>query len=46
MAARAKWWLEWEFWTVLLLTGLIFGFRLGETPPNGEEPAGDKSRGK
>ena len=38
MASRARWWLEWEFWAVLLLTGLIYGSRLGETPPNGEEP--------
>ena len=38
MAPRTQWWLEWEFWAVLLLTGLIFGLRLGETPPSGEEP--------
>ena len=38
MASRARWWLEWEFWVVLLLTGLIYGSRLGETPPSGEEP--------
>ena len=38
MAPRARWWLEWEFWAVLLLTGLIYGSRLGETPPSGEEP--------
>ena len=38
MASQARWWLEWEFWAVLLLTGLIYGSRLGETPPTGEEP--------
>jgi 4-amino-4-deoxy-L-arabinose transferase-like glycosyltransferase len=38
MAPKARWWLEWEFWAVLLLTGLIYGSRLGETPPSGEEP--------
>jgi 4-amino-4-deoxy-L-arabinose transferase-like glycosyltransferase len=38
MAPSARWWLEWEFWVVLLLTGLIYGSRLGETPPSGEEP--------
>ena len=38
MADRARWWLEWEFWTVLLLAGLIYGSRLDETPLGGEEP--------
>ena len=38
MAPRARWWMEWEFWVVLLLTGLIYGSRLSETPPSGEEP--------
>ena len=38
MAPRARWWLEWEFWVVLLLAGLIYGSRLSETPPSGEEP--------
>ena len=30
--------MEWEFWVVLFLTGLIYGSRLSETPPGGEEP--------
>jgi len=38
MEPRARWWLEWEFWVVLVLTGLIYGTRLSEAPPNGEEP--------
>ncbi len=38
MASGARWWLEWEFWAVLLLAGLIYGSRLGETPLGGEEP--------
>ena len=38
MGPRVRWWLEWEFWAILLLTGLIFGTRLGEVPPSGEEP--------
>jgi 4-amino-4-deoxy-L-arabinose transferase-like glycosyltransferase len=38
MVRCARWWLEWEFWAVLLLAGLIYGTRLSETPPGGEEP--------
>ena len=38
MPPRAQWWLEWEFWAVLLLVGLIYGSRLGDAPPSGEEP--------
>ena len=38
MSLRARWWLEWEFWAVLLLTGLIYGSRLGDALPSGEEP--------
>ncbi len=38
MAPNARWWLEWEFWVALLMTALIYGSRLSETPPTGEEP--------
>jgi 4-amino-4-deoxy-L-arabinose transferase-like glycosyltransferase len=38
MAPGARWWREWEFWVVLLMAGLIYGSRLSETPPSGEEP--------
>jgi len=38
MEPRARWWLEWEFWVVLFLTGLIYGSRLSEALPTGEEP--------
>ena len=37
MASHARWWREWEFWAVPLLVGVIFGSRLSQTPPNGEE---------
>ena len=36
MVTAARWWLEWEFWAVLLLTCLIYGLRLGEVPPEYE----------
>ena len=38
MTSPSRWVLEWEFWVVLLLTGLIYGSRLSEAPPSGEEP--------
>ena len=38
MTSAARWWLEWEFWVVLLLAGLIYGMRLGDAMPSGEEP--------
>src|SRR5690242_9813316 len=38
MASAASWWREWEFWAVLLVAGLIYGTRLGDGLPSGEEP--------
>ena len=38
MGSHSRWWLEWEFWVALLLTGLIYGSRLSDAPPTGEEP--------
>ena len=38
MTGAARWWLEWEFWAVLTLAGLIYGSRLGAALPSGEEP--------
>ena len=38
MAPAARWWLEWEIWVVLLLAGLIYGTRLSDALPSGEEP--------
>jgi 4-amino-4-deoxy-L-arabinose transferase-like glycosyltransferase len=38
MVPCARWWLEWEFWVVLLLAGLTYGSRLNDSPPSGEEP--------
>jgi 4-amino-4-deoxy-L-arabinose transferase-like glycosyltransferase len=38
MSPAARWWLEWEFWVVLLLAGATYGSRLGEALPTGEEP--------
>jgi 4-amino-4-deoxy-L-arabinose transferase-like glycosyltransferase len=38
MAPTARWWLEWEFWAVLLMAALIYGSRLADAPLTGEEP--------
>ncbi len=38
MASAARWWREWEVWVVVLLAGLIYGTRLSDSLPSGEEP--------